>query len=75
MSTTTRLPTFPYPIPPANRPLTDAERVELTAIVVAAYGPDIIERLTRAVWRTVLELIAEWRAEHDDGGDVMPIAA
>ncbi len=36
--------TFPPGIPPADRPLTDAERAELTAIVVAAYGPDHIAR-------------------------------
>ncbi len=69
------LPIFPYPIPPADRPLTDTERAELVAIVVAAFGPDIVEKLTRAVWRCVLELIAEWMREHDDGGDVLPIAA
>ncbi len=69
------IPTFPPGIPPANRPLTDAERAELTAIVVAAYGPDIIERMTRAAWRCVLELIEEWQREHGADADELPIAA
>ncbi len=69
------LPAFPHPIPPADRPLTDTERVELAAIVVAAYGPDVIERMTQAVWRAVLELIEEWMRGHEVGGDVLPVAA
>ncbi len=69
------LPTFPPPIPPADRPLTDAERAELTAIVVAAYGPGIVERMTRAVWQTVSELIAEWMREHGADADALPVAA
>jgi len=71
-------PIFEPPIPPADRPLTDAEREELTAIVVEAYGPDIVERMTRAVWRVIHEMVEFWLREHgisaaeDDGHRLTP---
>lgn len=69
------LPVFEPPIPPAGRPLTDDEREFLTAIVVAEYGPAIIERMTRSVWQTVSLLIEAWMREHDVDLDALPVAA
>ncbi len=50
-------------IPPHDRPSNDAAKVR-TAVLIAAYGPDIIERIKAAVHQARCELISEWMAAH-----------